>query len=66
MEHNMPTTRSKGLGIQNIDIQNRCLQSKWMFKLINEDDLWQQILKKKYVNDFTIAQVQRKQGDSHF
>jgi hypothetical protein len=26
-----------GLGIQNIDVQNKCLLSKWLFKLINED-----------------------------
>jgi hypothetical protein len=30
------------------------------------DGLWQQILKKKYVKDSAIAQVQRKHGDSHF
>jgi hypothetical protein len=66
MEHYMPTTRSWGLRIQNIDIQNHCLLSKWLFELINEDGLWQQILKKKYVKDSIIAQVQHKQGDSHF
>jgi hypothetical protein len=54
------------VGIQNIGIQNRCLLSKWLFKLINEDGLWQQILKKKYVKDSTIGQVHRKHGDSHF
>jgi len=26
-----------GLGIKNIDVQNKCLLSKWLFKLINED-----------------------------
>ena len=30
-----------GLGVQNIDIQNRCLLSKWLFKLIHEDGMWQ-------------------------
>jgi hypothetical protein len=28
-----------GLGIQNLEIQNQCLLSKWLFKLINEDGL---------------------------
>jgi hypothetical protein len=37
-----------------------------LFKLINEDELWQKILKKKYVKDSTIAQVQIRHGDSHF
>jgi hypothetical protein len=56
----------RGLGIQNIDIQNHCLLNKWLFKIINEDGLWQQVLKKKYVKDSTIGQVHQKQGDSHF
>ena len=33
-----------GLGVQNLDIQNKCLMSKWLFKLCNEDGLWQQLL----------------------
>ena len=28
-----------GLGILDLDLQNRCLLSKWVFKLINEDDI---------------------------
>jgi hypothetical protein len=28
-----------GLGIKNIDLQNKCLLSKWLFKLINEDGI---------------------------
>lgn len=55
-----------GLGIQNIDIQNQCLLSKWLFKLINEDGLWQNILRRKYLKSQTISHVQRKPGDSHF
>jgi hypothetical protein len=55
-----------GLGIQNIDIQNWCLLSKWLFKLINEDGVQQELWRRKYVRDSTIAQVRRKQGDSHF
>jgi hypothetical protein len=33
-----------GLGIQNLEIQNHHLLSKWLFKLINEEGLWQTIL----------------------
>ncbi|WVZ51083.1 hypothetical protein U9M48_002262 [Paspalum notatum var. saurae] len=36
-----------GLGILNLEVQNRCLLSKWLFKLINEDGLWQDLLKRK-------------------
>jgi hypothetical protein len=28
-----------GLGILNLEIQNQCLLSKWLFKLLNEDGL---------------------------
>jgi hypothetical protein len=33
-----------GLGIQNLKVHNECLLNKWLFKLINEDGLWQRIL----------------------
>jgi hypothetical protein len=39
---------------------------KWIFKLLNEDGLWQQVLKKKYLMGKTLSQVERKKGDSHF
>jgi hypothetical protein len=29
-------------------------------------DIWQQVLKKKYLKRRTISQVERKKGDSHF
>lgn len=40
------TKEHGGLGIQNIDLQNKCLLSKWLFKLINEGGTWQNILQK--------------------
>ena len=55
-----------GLGIKNLDIQNRSLLSKWLFKLINEEGVWQSLLRNKYLKNQTIAQVEKKAGDSHF
>jgi hypothetical protein len=55
-----------GLGIQNLEIQNQCLLSKWLFKLINEEGLWQTILRNKYLTRQTIGKVDRKPRDSHF
>ncbi|WVZ66965.1 hypothetical protein U9M48_016115 [Paspalum notatum var. saurae] len=55
-----------GLGIQNLDIQNKCLLSKWLFKLLNEDGLWQNLLRNKYLRNKTLSQVTKKAGDSHF
>jgi hypothetical protein len=55
------------LGIKNIEIQYQCLLSKWLFKLINEEGIWQSLLRNKYLKNQTIAQVSKKnQGDSHF
>ncbi|WVZ54468.1 hypothetical protein U9M48_005255, partial [Paspalum notatum var. saurae] len=55
-----------GLGILNLEAQNACLLSKWLYKLINEDGLWQQLLRKKYLKNKTIGEVFWKPGDSHF
>jgi hypothetical protein len=60
-------SRDQGdLGIQNLDIQNKCLLSKWLFKLLNEDGMWQQLLRNKYIKDNTLANCVKKPTDSHF
>jgi hypothetical protein len=55
-----------GLGIIDLDLQNKCLLSKWLFKLINEEGTWQSILCNKYLINKTITQVEHMPGDSHF
>ena len=55
-----------GLGIQNLEMQNKWMLSKWIFRLINEDGIWQSLLRKKYLTKKTILQVQKRPGDSHF
>ena len=55
-----------GLGVLNLSVHNRCLLSKWLFKLINADGLWQQMLRRKYLRDRTITQVDYMPGDSYF
>jgi hypothetical protein len=55
-----------GLGILDLDIQNKCLLSKWLYKLINEDGAWQQLLRNKYLSTMSITQVGKKPGDSQF
>jgi hypothetical protein len=49
-----------------LEIQNQCLLSKWIFKLINEDELWQKKLWNKYLANQTLGKVDRKPEDSHF
>jgi hypothetical protein len=66
MEHNVSTERPRGLEIQSMETQNQSLLSKWLFKLINEDELWQTIIRKKYLTNQTIGMVLRKPWNSHF
>jgi hypothetical protein len=55
-----------GLGVQNLEIQNKCLLSKWLFSLINTEGAWQQLIRNKYLSTKTITQVTRNPGDSQF
>jgi hypothetical protein len=54
-----------GLGITNLAVKNICLLSKWFYRLLNEDGVWQQ-LQNKYFGGKSLTQVQGKPGDSHF
>jgi hypothetical protein len=60
------TRSAGGMGIMDLDIQNKCILSKWVFKLLNEDGIWQQMLRRKYLKGKTLSQVEKRKGDSHF
>jgi hypothetical protein len=55
-----------GLGINDLEIENMTLLGKWLFKFITEDEIWQNIIKQKYVASNVLSQVTWKPGDSHF
>jgi hypothetical protein len=55
-----------GLGIEVLELKNKCLLSKWLFKLLTEEGMWQQILSNKYLKNQTLAQVEEKPTDSPF
>ncbi|XP_047057289.1 uncharacterized protein LOC124663662 [Lolium rigidum] len=55
-----------GLGIEVLEIKNRCLLSKWLFKLLNENGVWQELLHNKYLAHKTLSQVEAKPTDSPF
>jgi hypothetical protein len=46
-----------GLGIEVLDIKNRCLLCKWLFKMLFEG-VWQELLTNKYLCGKTLSQVQ--------
>jgi len=55
-----------GLGIQNLELKNIALLSKWLYRLLTIDGTWQQILRNKYLGTKPLIQVHWKSGDSHF
>jgi hypothetical protein len=55
-----------GLGIRDLDIQNKALLSKWLYRLLTTDGTWQQLIHNKYLNAKTLSQAFWKSGDSHF
>jgi hypothetical protein len=55
-----------GLGVEVLDIKNRCLLSKWLFKLLNKEGMWQELLFNKYLRHKSLAQVIANPTDSPF
>lgn len=55
-----------GLGLQNLEIQNTCLLSKWLYKLCNEEGMWQSLLRNKYLRNKTLWGCSKKATDSQF
>jgi hypothetical protein len=49
-----------GMWIHNLDIQNKCLLCKLLFKLCNEDGLWQEHLRNKYLKGQSLSQIEKK------
>jgi len=55
-----------GLGVLDLNSMNKCLLSKWIWKIENSDGLWQKILKEKYIKGKPLISIRKKQSDSHF
>lgn len=50
-----------GLGIENLEVKNKCLLSKWLYKLsVETQGMWIQILRNKYLYAKTLAEVTMK------
>jgi len=55
-----------GLGILDLQLQNKCLLSKWIINLLNTEGIWQNSLRNKYLGSKSLTQVKAKPYDSHF
>ena len=54
-----------GLGVEVLELKNKCLLSKWLFKLLHEEGVWQELLRNKYLGAKTLAHVEARPTDSH-
>jgi hypothetical protein len=48
------------LGIKIFELKNKCLLSKWLFKILTKERMWQQILSNKYLKNHMLAQAESK------
>jgi hypothetical protein len=55
-----------GLGVHDLEVTNKALLGKCLYKLLYQEGVWQTILKRKYVGSSAISHVYWKHGDSHF
>jgi hypothetical protein len=55
-----------GLCIEVLELKTRCLLSKWLYKFLNEDGMWQEFLQNKYLRQKTLSEVKAKPTDSPF
>jgi hypothetical protein len=53
-----------GLGVHDLLVKNSALLDKWLFGLLVENGLWQDLLRRKYVGSKALSKVYWKLGDS--
>ncbi len=46
-----------GLRIHDLQVKNEALLSKWLFKLLTEDGVWQTMLRNKYLGQKAVSQA---------
>jgi hypothetical protein len=64
MVSSLSAERLAGVGVLNLDIQNKCLLSKWLFSLCYEVGIWQELMRNKYLKNITLSQVLKQPCDS--
>jgi hypothetical protein len=55
-----------GLGVTDIVNLNKCLLTKWLWKLENSDGLWQTVVIDKYLRNSSFSQCTREPSHFHF
>ena len=49
-----------------LELKNKALLCKWLFKLLNEEGVWHELLTNKYLHSKSLSQVQANPTDSAF
>ena len=55
-----------GLGIEVLEIKNKSLLAKWLFKILSEDGVWHELILNKYLRSKSLTQVKAQPSDSPF
>jgi hypothetical protein len=55
-----------GLGVEVLEIKNKCLLSKWLLKILTKQGVWQEIIQNKYLHSKSLSQVKAKPSNSPF
>ena len=55
-----------GLGIENLELKNKSLLCKWIFKILTEEGVWHELITNKYLHSKSLSQVKAKPTDSPF
>jgi hypothetical protein len=55
-----------GLGVTDLHLKNVSLLCKWIWRLENEEGLWQDLIKAKYLKKCTFSQCKPSPSHSHF
>jgi hypothetical protein len=54
------------LDVHDLEVKNKALLEKWLARLLSEDGVWQNMLRRKYIGPKAVSQVTWKPGNSHF
>ena len=54
------------MGVIDLFTMNVCLLCKWLWKIENEEGLWQQMIRAKYLHSSNLAHVKLRAFHSHF
>jgi hypothetical protein len=66
MEHYLSTKGLRGVwGFGVLEFMNKCLLSKWLYKLLTRQGVWQGLLENKYLHFKSLSQAKDENVPNH-